>query len=1003
MRWILAVALTACLCTNSLALDVYQNLDEATARIPRLANRPYEKLIDDNDFYQSETLIFTDQTTGREIWSLSMELCVDMANVERRMVFSCDGSVFSMKGNKAWKKLDGSIYHTSWSGYNYLMNADLTNRRKLWVNVGGVQQTITNKFDTWDRRQPRTLYYTVNDKLYRVTVGSGAFDNTGEVIYTFPNANGKFIQTINDDNILCIQDDNGDVPADNPLFYVIDLNKAPSDPGFCRYHGMHYGITGVAGHDPDNEYHVHVIGVGRGSDRVSWNYGPMTSVGESVHFSVPIDNLDATPEWIDASNDPYGQYMSHPGTGLDGRKAYFAGPTTPPSSPQGWGLWVRLPGMAPVYTNKAAAGGHATWCGKDPEWYFANITRRDPPWSELDGKIVAGNSDGSQLMMLCDPYDRHRGGGDPWAGIPRPNQSPDATKCWFHSSMLMPVDDYVGSYIVVFRRPYAPISLGWDGQQISYTPHAVSNEVRSYLLYRLVGDRWQFVQALPAAAGACTPPADGTYMMTALEWSGLESYTSSPTITVPEGTTGDPVTGWDTQAPSPPTGLAAVNEAAGQYRLTWTGPPDQDVRYYNLYFSSDGHPAIEQARRFASPPKTCTEYLDWTAPTSGEAYYAVTAVDRQGNESMPARWPAPTYHTLTVNSGSGGGSYFAGWVAEIHADAPAAGQAFDQWTGNVAAVTDPHAADTTVVMPDQDATVTATYSASFTLTINNGTGGGNYPSGHVAAISADEPAAGMMFFRWAGDTAGDTAGVADTSAANTTVTMPADDVELTATYVTIPGRTLLVDFGASAEQNAFGLAGWNSIWLGNYTSYSDQGPAGIMGGWTGQWHCQQVSGPARDFLEGDEIVVTWYNTGSTVTWTPKVSFDDSDHYNSGADGTWYDMTETTVPAGQSAASHFVVTAAAAGQYSLVNVCRVENGTNQLLCDKIELLTTPQPGDLDGDGFVGQGDLDIVLDQWGHGGPPHEAILDQRADPSGDGFVGQDDLDVVLDNWGATSP
>jgi len=55
-----------------------------------------------------------------------------------------------------------------------------------------------------------------------------------------------------------------------------------------------------------------------------------------------------------------------------------------------------------------------------------------------------------------------------------------------------------------------------------------------------------------------------------------------------------------------------------------------------------------------------------------------------------------------------------------------------------------------------------------------------------------------------------------------------------------------------------------------------------------------------------------------------------------------------------------------------------------------------PGDLNGDGFCGQTDLDIVLDQWGNSG---EAITDLRADPSNDGFVGQTDLDIVLDNWG----
>ena len=53
------------------------------------------------------------------------------------------------------------------------------------------------------------------------------------------------------------------------------------------------------------------------------------------------------------------------------------------------------------------------------------------------------------------------------------------------------------------------------------------------------------------------------------------------------------------------------------------------------------------------------------------------------------------------------------------------------------------------------------------------------------------------------------------------------------------------------------------------------------------------------------------------------------------------------------------------------------------------------GDLDGDGVVGQADLDLVLGNWGQTVPP----ADVRADPNGDLFVGQADLDTVLGDWG----
>lgn len=57
------------------------------------------------------------------------------------------------------------------------------------------------------------------------------------------------------------------------------------------------------------------------------------------------------------------------------------------------------------------------------------------------------------------------------------------------------------------------------------------------------------------------------------------------------------------------------------------------------------------------------------------------------------------------------------------------------------------------------------------------------------------------------------------------------------------------------------------------------------------------------------------------------------------------------------------------------------------------------GDLDGDGFVGIADLNIVLGAWNQAVPPGNPL----ADPSGDGFVGISDLNIVLGNWNAGVP
>ena len=58
------------------------------------------------------------------------------------------------------------------------------------------------------------------------------------------------------------------------------------------------------------------------------------------------------------------------------------------------------------------------------------------------------------------------------------------------------------------------------------------------------------------------------------------------------------------------------------------------------------------------------------------------------------------------------------------------------------------------------------------------------------------------------------------------------------------------------------------------------------------------------------------------------------------------------------------------------------------------------GDLNGDGFVGVDDLNIVLSHWNQTVPTSDLL---RGDSTGDGFVGVDDLNAVLVNWNAGTP
>lgn len=58
------------------------------------------------------------------------------------------------------------------------------------------------------------------------------------------------------------------------------------------------------------------------------------------------------------------------------------------------------------------------------------------------------------------------------------------------------------------------------------------------------------------------------------------------------------------------------------------------------------------------------------------------------------------------------------------------------------------------------------------------------------------------------------------------------------------------------------------------------------------------------------------------------------------------------------------------------------------------------GDLDGDGFVGIDDLNLVLGNWNANVTPGDPL---QGDPSGDGFVGIEDLNTVLGTWNNGTP
>jgi hypothetical protein len=188
--------------------------------------------------------------------------------------------------------------------------------------------------------------------------------------------------------------------------------------------------------------------------------------------------------------------------------------------------------------------------------------------------------------------------------------------------------------------------------------------------------------------------------------------------------------------------------------------------------------------------------------------YTGTAPDLGAFErgvSVPHYGPRVFVYTLTVTSGSGSGGYDAGALVEIVADTPPAGQAFGEWTGDVAYVDDVYASTATVTMPAQSIAVTATYLPAFTLTVNSGAGDGAYPAGRPVPISADPAPLGMAFDKWVGDVSS----VANVYSADTMVTMPSANIAVTATYTSIIASN---DWSYDEFQFKFTMGG-ATVWL----------------------------------------------------------------------------------------------------------------------------------------------------------------------------------------------
>jgi hypothetical protein len=136
--------------------------------------------------------------------------------------------------------------------------------------------------------------------------------------------------------------------------------------------------------------------------------------------------------------------------------------------------------------------------------------------------------------------------------------------------------------------------------------------------------------------------------------------------------------------------------------------------------------------------------------------------------------------SLTVTSGTGSGRYSEGETIDI-SPVSITGKKFTHWAGDTEHLTSAiSVAENKVIIPANNITLTAVYEdVQYSLTVVNGTGSGTeYTYGQVVEISADEASEGFVFSQWTGDVGY----VSNVRNSVTTVTLPASDITIKATY-----------------------------------------------------------------------------------------------------------------------------------------------------------------------------------------------------------------------------
>ncbi len=184
--------------------------------------------------------------------------------------------------------------------------------------------------------------------------------------------------------------------------------------------------------------------------------------------------------------------------------------------------------------------------------------------------------------------------------------------------------------------------------------------------------------------------------------------------------------------------LEYINDVFTVHFIDYDGTELCPVQY--IEDGGNATPPMSPSRKGYTFSGWSGEYISVTEDRILVAQYTKDDTDNIGNgnnnnqnqNQNQNQQPVEKTYKLTVENGTGTGSYKQGTTVTIVANAPATGKVFSKWTSTTSGLTfgNQSSATTTIVMPASDATVTATYvNASTTDTGNNNNNNNNNNGG----------------------------------------------------------------------------------------------------------------------------------------------------------------------------------------------------------------------------------------------------------------------------------